>query len=126
MRNLQSEYRINNYVKNSDGNILIEYSGYAIQNQIEPSFDAWKIYTLEANDIINTDDIYNYCVEKNFSMIFCFGDLEKINGIKRCIQDRYILIDTIFVYQFEPTRFYGYIDPNYQIERRIYKLKDVI
>jgi hypothetical protein len=126
IRNIEADNKINDYVKKSDGNILIEASGFAIQNQIEPSFDIWKVHVLEERGIISSDDLYKYCVEKNFSLILSFGDLEKINGIMRCIHEKYVLIDTIPVYQFEPTRFYGYIDPMYQIPRRVYKLKEGI
>lgn len=120
IQNLELEKKISNYINNSDGNVLVEFPGYSIKNNFKTPLDVYKIYTLESIGIINKNELYEYCVQKNFSMIVSFGDLEIIKGIKNCINDKYTLVEIINMIFYPDLRFN--IGPETQTKVKIYKL----
>jgi len=120
IQNFEMEKKISNYVNNSDDNVFVEFPGYYVQNDVKAPLDVYKIYTLESTGVISKNELYGYCIQKNFSIIISFGDLESIKGIKNCIDDKYTLVETITMIFYPDFRFN--IGPEAQIKVKIYKL----
>ena len=105
---------ISNFIKTSPGNVLVEYQHMALKNKKELNPDAFKWYELESKGIINESEIYDYCLDKNYSLIIYFEDYKKIKGLKKCIDEKYTLIKKIKS------------EINYGAEWKIYKSKEII
>jgi len=120
IQNLELEKKISDYVNKSDGNVLLEFPGYSIKNNVMTPLDIYKIYTLESTGVISRNELYEYCIQKNFSMIISFEDLESIKGIKNCIDDKYTLVETITMIFYPDFRFN--IGPEALRKIKIYEL----
>lgn len=101
-KNLFADNKINKYVINATGNVLIQEPIYNVLNDKKINFESWVLWELQTKKIVTKQEFYNYCKKQNFSLIAYYDEFDLIEGFKECLNIKYKKIETIpkisFVY----------------------------
>jgi 4-amino-4-deoxy-L-arabinose transferase-like glycosyltransferase len=103
IRNLDSDKKLYQYIKDAKGNVLVEhrYLNYLTGKKLMP--EIFELYELSSLKIISIDDVYTYLEKNNVTLIIYRSQLPDIEPLfTEYISKNYKLVDEITYIDYRP------------------------